>query len=423
MHIALLAPDLAGHLNPMTTLGRELARRGHRVSVISSPKASHYSERAGLELLPYGVPEYESGERDRALAKLANLTGFAGLKFTGQLLAQDVALGLRDIPSLCTTHNVEGVVVDQVSPAGVSVCEALKLPFAFACNALAMHQEPAVPPPTLPWAYRPGPLGRMRNRLGNTLLRIAVRPIFGVVRSYRQAHGLPRQKFGQHSEIGLAQVAQQPSFFDFPRQRLPSHFHYTGPWHEAGRDPTADFPWEKLDGRPLIYASLGTLQNRLKHVFAAILEGCAAENVQLVLSLGRAGATWDGPVPANALVVPFAPQLDLIDRATAVITHAGLNTALETLARGKPMLCIPVTNDQPGVATRVAYLGAGLVVRPGQVTAAKVRTAVRTLSTNPEYRTASQDCAKKMANANGLQRAAEIVEEALTTGKRVERRE
>jgi len=421
MHIAMLVPDLAGHLNPMTTLGRELARRGHRIHVVTYPRAKSSTERAGLELLPYGVPEHDAGDRDRDLAKLASLTGFAGLKFTGQLLTKDVTIGLRDLPGLWKTHGIEGIVVDQVSPAGASVAEALGLPFVFACNALALHQEPGVPPPNLHWAYRSGMMGRLRNHLGNTLLKFAARPLFRALMAYRTMNKLPAQQFHQLSRLGLAQVAQQPSFFDFPREQLPSHFHYTGPWHEPGRDPIADFPWDKLDGRTIIYASLGTLQNRLKHVFAAILEGCSTENVQLVLSLGRAGATWDGPVPANALVVPFAPQLDLIDRSTAVITHAGLNTALETLARGKPMLCIPITNDQPGVASRVDYLGAGIVTRPRQVTAERVRSAVKTLLINPTYRSESESCAQRMKGAHGLTKAAEIVEEALTTGKRVER--
>jgi len=36
------------------------------------------------------------------------------------------------------------------------------------------------------------------------------------------------------------------------------------------------------------------------------------------------------------------------------ITHAGLNTVLEALAQGVPQVAIPVTNDQPGVAARIA---------------------------------------------------------------------
>ena len=52
------------------------------------------------------------------------------------------------------------------------------------------------------------------------------------------------------------------AFFDYPRERLPDNFHYTGPWHSVDFGDNLDFPWEKLDGRPLIYASMGTLQNR-----------------------------------------------------------------------------------------------------------------------------------------------------------------
>jgi zeaxanthin glucosyltransferase len=49
-----------------------------------------------------------------------------------------------------------------------------------------------------------------------------------------------------------------------------------------------------------------------------------------------------GTVPANALVVRNAPQIELLKRAILCITHAGLNTTLEALAQGVPMVAIPV---------------------------------------------------------------------------------
>jgi UDP:flavonoid glycosyltransferase YjiC (YdhE family) len=39
MHLGLICPELSGHLNPMTTLDRELQRRGHHVTVIARPGA------------------------------------------------------------------------------------------------------------------------------------------------------------------------------------------------------------------------------------------------------------------------------------------------------------------------------------------------------------------------------------------------
>ena len=140
-----------------------------------------------------------------------------------------------------------------------------------------------------------------------------------------------------------------------------------------------------------------------------------------MLSLGRRDATWDGPVPANALVVPFAPQLELLKRSAVVITHAGLNTALEALAVGKPMLCLPVTNDQPGVAGRVSWLGAGELLSPNRATAVRVRAAVSRLLNVPTFRAKAEECQRQMANVNGADVAAAVVERALTTGKRVDR--
>jgi zeaxanthin glucosyltransferase len=66
-----------------------------------------------------------------------------------------------------------------------------------------------------------------------------------------------------------------------------------------------------------------------------------------------------GPVPSNVIVVDQAPQIELLKRATLCITHAGLNTALESLAYGVPMVAIPIGYDQFGVAARIAYHGVG----------------------------------------------------------------
>jgi MGT family glycosyltransferase len=217
----------------------------------------------------------------------------------------------------------------------------------------------------------------------------------------------------------LAEIAQQPAFFDFPRAKPEPRLHFTGPWHSAGGGDVP-FPWERLDGRPLVYASLGTLQNRLTEMFTTIAAAVAPLDVQLVISLGAAdqdAASLAARCAGNPIVVPVAPQLQLLERATLAITHAGLNTALEALARGVPMVAIPITNDQPGVARRLEWLGLGKVVLPRQLTPHRLRAAVEHVLGDPSYRTRARARAAEIARLDGVGRAADIVEQAFRTGQ------
>jgi zeaxanthin glucosyltransferase len=86
--------------------------------------------------------------------------------------------------------------------------------------------------------------------------------------------------------------------------------------------------------------------------------------VQLVLSIGdQLEPEQIGPVPRNAIIVKRAPQLELLKRTSVCITHAGLNTVLESLAQGVPQVAIPVTFDQPGIAARIAAKKTGVTCR------------------------------------------------------------
>jgi MGT family glycosyltransferase len=339
---------------------------------------------------------------------------------TARLLRDQAALILRDGPERLRAGGVEAVVVDHASLAGAALADTVRLPFVMACISLPMHYEPGVPPWVFGWRYRPGLVGRLRNRFGNALVKLTVRPVVRMISEFRRQHGFPRFRLESIGELGLAQIAQQPSFFDYPRAELPAHFHYTGPWHEPTRDSeTVPFPWEKLDGRPLVYASLGTMVDS-QRVLRAILDGCAELPLQVVLSLGQKEATLDFPAPANAIVAPFVPQLTLLDRASLFITHAGMNSVLEGLSHGVPMLCLPVANDHPGAARRVEWLGAGEPLKPGRANATRVRALVEKLLAG-QYREAAQKFREQLKKNHGVLRAADIVEEAFRTGRRVKR--
>lgn len=419
----MIVPAYTGHLNPMTGLGRALRLRGHRVVIVSALAAEGKARQAGLEFIPVAATEFPPGEWERTTAQMGGLAGWEASRFTMRWIARFARGILRDLPDIARRERFDGLVMDHIAFGVESVCDLNGLPLAVACCALIGHTESRIPPSVFSWPYRPSISGRLRNIIGQSLLIPASLPLVVELGKFRRQHRLP-QLAGNHGNLmppSLVQVAQTPAFFDFPRRHLPDHFHYTGPWTSPAGESDADFPWPRLDGRPLIYASFGTLQNRLEDAYRIMAEACAGMNAQLVLALGRKGASIPAHLPGNPLVVDYAPQTALLRRASLVITHGGFNTALESLREGVPLVLLPVANDHPGVAARVARLGAGELIPIKKLTVAKLRAVVQRVLGSASYRERAQECAGKLRLVDGPAQAAELIERAFTTRQQAKR--
>jgi MGT family glycosyltransferase len=212
----------------------------------------------------------------------------------------------------------------------------------------------------------------------------------------------------------LAQITQLPQCLDLPRNKLPKNFYYTGPFANGAARPDVEFPWDRLDGRPIIYASLGTTRNVKPAVFYRITEACLNLDLQLVVSLGgRFDLETLADLPGNPLVTRYAPQLELLKLAKIVITHGGPNTVFESLMEGKPMIAIPLAHDQPAIAARLARLKLAVVLPVMRLSAKRIRKAVVQLLTDPSYRDAAAEMQDKLKSLRGLERAVEVIEGSL----------
>ena len=135
--------------------------------------------------------------------------------------------------------------------------------------------------------------------------------------------------------------------------------------------------------------------------------------MQLVLSVGPVVDPKQVRfLPATAIIVHCAPQLELLKRSALCITHAGLNTTLESLTQGVPMVAIPITNDQPGVAARIAHTKTGAFVPLNEMTASRLSALIDEVLSNPEYRRNARRMGQAIAQTNGLERAVDILEQA-----------
>jgi zeaxanthin glucosyltransferase len=416
IHLGLLCPAETGHLHTMLPLGQEMQRRGYKVTFFGIVDAKVKVLAAGLEFRSLGEVEFPIGSSDVLFDKLGKLSGLAAIKYTLDWIESSAKVFLKEGPDILKDAQIDALLVDQITSEGSLLAELLNIPFVTICSALPFNQEPTIPPLFTTWTYNLAWWAVLRNQIVYQIVNPFTKPMQKLRSSYRQVWQLPPET---SCDSPLAIVTQQPAEFEYPRQNLPEHFHFTGPYHNKTSRKSVDFPWDRLNGKPLIYASMGTLQNQLNDVFVAIAAACVDLDAQLVISLGGASLEGLPALPGNPIVVSYAPQLALLERASVAITHAGMNTALECLTYGVPMVTIPITNDQPGVASRVAWIGAGEIVPLNKLTAAKLATALKLVLTNESYRQNAIRLKHSIAQSGGVSRAADIIELAISTRKPV----
>jgi UDP:flavonoid glycosyltransferase YjiC (YdhE family) len=415
--IGILSFSSPGHYYPLTALGRKLQSRGHDVVYFQVADLERPIQAAGLRFHPIGREDFPPGALRARDEEVGKLKGVAALRCGLRGIERKAKMLFRDAPAAIREEGVDSLLIDQIEMAGGTVADLLGLPFVSVAAALPINTDASAPPVTLPWPHRVGLWARLRNWVGNATSEWILSGVLRTINRQRRAWGLPPRRNVNSLFSGLAQVAQLPAALDLPGRRLPPHVHLTGPWTDAAGRAPVDFPWSCLDpSRPLVYASMGTLQNGILRTFRMIAEACAGLDLQLVISMGGGqDPLLLRDLPGDPVVVGYAPQLELIRRSALTITHGGLNTALEALARGVPMVVLPVTYDQPGVGARVEWAGAGRSIPVGRLTVDRLRDAVRSVLGDPAYRERARWLRSSFEAADGLNRAADLIEEAFGT--------
>jgi zeaxanthin glucosyltransferase len=396
----------------MLPLGQEMQRRGHRVTFFGIVDAKSKVLAAGLEFCPIGLTQFPAGSSEKLFEQLGKLSGLAALRYTLDWIEKSALIFLDEGPAILSDAGIEALLVDQIAPEGGLVADFLDLPFVTICSALPFNQEQTIPPFFTTWIYNPAWWAVLRNQVVYQLTNPFGKSMQTLRSNYRKLWKLAPEI---SPDSQLAVLSHQPAEFEYPRHKLPDYFHFTGPYHNQNSRKPVDFPWDKLTDKPLIYASMGTLQNQLTDVFETIATACVGLDAQLVISLGGARIDSLPELPGNPLVVSYAPQLALLERASVAITHAGMNTALECLTYGVPMVAIPVTNDQPGIAARIAWIGAGEIVPLSRLTGSKLHKVLKLVLTQESYRQNALRLKQAIANSGGVTQAADIIEQAIST--------
>ena len=82
---------------------------------------------------------------------------------------------------------------------------------------------------------------------------------------------------------------------------------------------------------------------------------------KIIISVGAPGlkkfnekiSSGELNLPKNILLRASVPQLEVLKRADLFITHCGMNSTLETIKYGVPVVALPLNADQPLNAIRI----------------------------------------------------------------------
>ncbi|GAA3363106.1 glycosyltransferase [Streptomyces antimycoticus] len=174
--------------------------------------------------------------------------------------------------------------------------------------------------------------------------------------------------------------------------------------------------WQRpADAEKVLLISLGSAYTRQ----AAFYRECVAAFGDLpgwhvVLQIGKYVDPGElGEVPGNVEVRDWVPQLAILERADAFITHAGMGGSNEGLYTGCPMIAVPQGAEQAMNADRLVELGVARRIDTADATAEVLRAALTELTADPEVARVSARLRDEVRAEGGTGRAADLIEAAL----------
>ncbi|MBC8129127.1 MAG: glycosyltransferase family 1 protein [Rhizobiaceae bacterium] len=412
-HFALICPPFYSHIKVFEALAATLRKRGHDATFVLNAGGEVMLSRG--ERRWRTVSPGSAGDLGFILRRAARPNGPLGILQTVADTARLSDALCRGAPAILREIGANAVIGDQMEPAASLVAAHLGLPLVSLACALPISTTPDIPPPYLSWRYRAGALGRWRNHGGETIAALLLLRQRRAIEAWSKRFGLPKRSTLDACLSPLLQISQTVESFDFPRAAR-AGFNAVGPIRSrASADEPLPFPIDPE--RPFVFASFGTLQGHRLGLFRTIAKACRRLDVQLLVAhCGALTEAEAASINANH-VASFVPQAAVLAKADICITHAGLNTVLDALEAGVPLLAIPIAFDQPGVAARIVHHRVGLSRSRVLLSSAKVEASLAALLDASTYRDNARRIGQDIAASGGAERATQLIEDAMT-GKR-----
>ncbi len=374
-----------GHTNPTLGVVKELTARGHEVLYYSYEPFREKIQAAGAKFI--ACDDYDA--ELRLTRAEANRLG-SDLALSTRVLV-DTTLSLDDL--VCREMErlkPDCIVADSMAVWGKAVAGKLGIPFVSSTTTFAFNKHSAK---------------IMKQSFRELAAMLFAMPKIQKDVKRLQAKGYPVKNVLDiiGSDDAADTIVYTSPEFQPCSETFPETCTFVGPSIR-----TVEHPVEKQREK-LIYISMGTVNNAMLPLYHSCIEGLKDTGCQLILSAGhQVDLTAFGDLPEHVAVYPAVDQIAVLEQADAFLTHCGMNSVSEALYFGVPLLMLPKTKEQAGVAERVRQLGAGILLEKPSPEA--IRHGMDRLLKEPEFRKNAESIAASFRNCGGSGAAADKIE-------------
>jgi MGT family glycosyltransferase len=351
-----------GHVNPSLSLVEELVKRGEQVIYYTSPEFKHRVEQTGAQFRTYGK-KLEPLSRE--------LEGRHGnLIYLSTCFLQMCQIIIPEALTQLEADQPDYILYDSMALWGKIIAAKMNLPAVCSITTFVMGAGQLPNPQILFSLIKDIAHVGQFNDLSKQ-----------VAREFNIAPISLKEMFTNKADLNIVYTS---AFFQPNSHLLKDGYKFIGPSIGARNEKDSlDFP----ENKPLIYISLGTIFNNNLEFYNECFKAFENTEYQVVLSVGKMiNMAALKNVPANFIVRRHVPQLEVLQRASLFITHGGMNSVNEALFFDVPLIVIPMSADQPIVASRVKELGAGIYLEKRRANHRNLKRFARLILADESYK-------------------------------------
>jgi len=373
-----------GHTNPTLGVVRELVSRGHQVWYYSYNMMREKIESTGATFISCDDYDTEQKLKAKDSARMGK-----DLAFSTKVLV-DTTLALDDkVGSEMAELKPDCIVADSMALWGKAVALKLGIPFVSSTTTFAFNQHSAKV---------------MKQGIGDL-----VKMMLSAPKVSRQIKRLQRKGYPVKSILDIIgnddnthTIVYTSPEFQPCSETFSDKYAFVGP----SIRPATDEITKKRN--KLIDISMGTVNNDMMPLYKRCLSALANTDYQVMMSVGNLVSIEEfGVLPENISVFTHVDQIAVLQQADVFVSHCGMNSVSESLYFGVPLIMLPQTSEQDGVAERVYELGAGIKLDKSD--AASILGAINKIFADSSYKQSAAAIAEGFKRCSGAKGAADKI--------------